>query len=151
MTTIVWKAPGVLACDSMASEGGVRYRGKIKFQLREKYAYAVTGGLAAGLKLVEWIDGGAPDDCPIDDRSVTAVCMDLKTGKAWTWCHEGVPLPIEDKMYATGSGRELALGALAMGASASEAVAVACEWDDGSGFGVQFVASRAAQRKGVCK
>ena len=52
--------------------------------------------------------------------------------------YERTPFPseIEQKFYAFGGGRDFALGALEMGATAEQAVMIACKWDAGSGNGI---------------
>lgn len=145
MTTVVWKKPGVLACDKMATMDGNRYRGTQKLQVTKTHAYVVVGCLGYGLKMIKWIEGTREDDSPLLDHDETAVvAMNLKTGRCSVWEAPGVEIPVEDNLFATGSGGHIALGALAMGASAEEAVRAAAAWDDGTGFGVQVVASERA-------
>jgi ATP-dependent protease HslVU (ClpYQ) peptidase subunit len=51
--------------------------------------------------------------------------------------YEGAwPIPIEDRQFAMGSGRDYARAAMHLGCSAAEAVAVACEFDENCGNGI---------------
>lgn len=121
----------------------MRYRGTAKMVQTSTHAYVVVGCLAFGLKMIQWIMGTREDESPLSDHDETAVvAMDLRTGECVVWEAPGVPIPIEDKLFAAGSGGPIALGALAMGASAEEAIKAAAAWDDGTGFGVQVVKSK---------
>lgn len=144
MTTIVWKG-GVLACDSQSSFGNHKYKCKTKLQLDDDIAFAICGALAEGLLIIDWCRSEEPAPFPgTDDTTVVMMCR--RTGKAWTIEHPGAAVPIEDKLFAAGSGAGIALGALAMGATPEEAVDAACKWDEASGFGVQVVVSEKARR-----
>lgn len=143
MTTIAWK-DGVLACDSQATDMGTRSRAKSKLVLTDDYAYAVTGSLAFGLDFVRRLESGEEDP---ELKKATVVRMDRRTGQIVVFDPPGYPIPVEDKLFATGSGGDLALGAMAAGASAEEAVRIAIAWDADSGFGVQVVESDRAKRR----
>jgi hypothetical protein len=143
MTTIVWKQ-GVLACDSQSSFDGAKYRCKEKLQERQTVAYAIAGELGYGLAIVGWAEEGVEDYPGNPDHETVVVAMSKSSGKAWCIEAPGVWIPIEDEMFACGSGGPVALGALAMGATPKEAVEAACEWDEGTGFEVQVV--RATQK-----
>jgi hypothetical protein len=50
-----------------------------------------------------------------------------------------LPYEIEDKKYAIGSGRDFAIGAMEMGASAEEAVLVASKYEVSCGNSVDIL------------
>jgi hypothetical protein len=67
--------------------------------------------------------------------------------------YEFVPFPIvfEDRFYASGSGRDLAIGALAMGADAVQAAEIACTYCTECGVGLDVVELKTAPKKRVAK
>lgn len=149
MTTIAYKRIGkgaMLACDSQSSDDGLLYKAKSKAQVVGDKVYIICGTLGIGLAMIKWIESGSSDDCPIaglsDDDSTEIFEMDLITGKAQLWEASPVPLPIEDKMAAKGTGAGLAIGAMAMGATPTEAITVASKWDEATGMGVQTFKTR---------
>jgi ATP-dependent protease HslVU (ClpYQ) peptidase subunit len=62
----------------------------------------------------------------------------------WT----GQVLEVQEGMAAVGSGAQFALGAMAAGKSAADAVAIACHYDSASGLPVQEVPLRKGKRDG---
>lgn len=147
MTTIAYKN-GILACDKQCTDNGTKYRGSFKATVANDSVYIVTGTVVRGLKFIEWILNGGRDsdeDAPrLKDTQV--IQMDLKTGKIHHW-EADFPLPVEDRIAAWGSGGDIALGAMAAGASPEAAVKIASSWDDGTGFGVQMFRSERAKKR----
>ena len=140
MTTIAYKR-GVIACDKQATEGGTIVRCASKAKIVDGKVYCISGSVATGLKFIRQL---TESDEPAEDFKATVVCMDLKTGKATVYEGNDEPQIVEDVFYAWGSGGDVALGALAMGASPAEAVRIASKWDTSTGLGVQeFVSERA--------
>ena len=137
MTTIVYR-DGVLASDSQVTAGDAR-----KFHCEKLYRVEVQGlpaivGLAGGafdgLAFLDWLVGeqDAPPQRLIDgEADFTAVVLN-KHGlfEYDKWCR---PDKVLERFYAVGSGASAALGAMHMGATAREAVAVACKIDPYSG------------------
>lgn len=147
MTTIAYKN-GVVACDKQCTDNGRICKGSYKAVLTADKVYVVTGKITMGLKFVEWLEQGGRDleDVPAPKLKGTEILeMDLKTGKATVW-EDDFPLPVEDKIMALGSGGDIALGAMAAGASPEESIKIAEKWDDGTGLGVQIFRSHYAKR-----
>lgn len=141
MTTIAWK-DGVLAADRKMTYNGAGYKGTKLFRTKT-HALAFSGDAGYGIKFVEWFRGDRTDPCPMDEHAdVNVLVMDLETGRCAQWEEPGVPIPIEDKFCAIGSGHDLAIGAMSFGATAIEAVECASEWDNNSGFGVNYATSK---------
>lgn len=135
MTTIAFKN-GSLAVDRQASDGGLRYTTRQKsFKTRGGTVYAIAGSLACGLSAVEWIKGAREDSCPLDDDTIVIEFCTI-TGRLLVWEAPGYPVEHVDAIGAWGSGNELAIGAMAAGATPEEAVEIAAEWDSGTGMGV---------------
>lgn len=144
VTTIAYK-DGVLACDKQAVDDGSKVKATGKLIVTKTHAYAVTGHYAYGLAFIR--AGLDLDERELEKADVVA--MDLRTGKAVVYEPPGTPIPIEERMYAKGSGAQLALGALAMGASPANAVRIASRYDPDTGMGVQVVHSDRAIKRAV--
>lgn len=137
MTTIVYR-DGVLASDSQVTAGDAR-----KFRCEKLYRVEVQGveaivGLAGGsfdgLAFLDWLVGelAEPPQRLIDgEADFTAVVLN-KHGlfEYDKWCR---PDKVLETFYAVGSGAGPALGAMHMGATARQAVDVACRIDPFSG------------------
>lgn len=129
MTTIAYR-DGVLAADSRITAGNLIVPGGF-YKIRR----LPCGSLFAGCGIVDNIErlleSIISDDDPPSVRNTTAVQIDPK-GSMWTY--EGYVWVRQRGPYgAWGSGSAFAYGALAMGASAKDAVRVAIKFDSGSG------------------
>jgi hypothetical protein len=126
MTTIAYK-DGILAVDSAVTCDG-RYEGSCKKWLQVDGAVAGVTGQAMVLgRLKIAVDGeGFPDFdfLLLHDSELMLV------SSAGIFCVTKVGfLKIEAPFAAIGSGAGIAYGAMAAGASAEEAVKIACEYD----------------------
>lgn len=144
-TTIAWK-DGVLACDKQGTyynqQCKVTYKAIVDDQGEHDRIFAITGDVARGLL---FIDSIVNDDKPSKRpklKGTVVVEFDRKTGKLGLWQHHLVCLPVEDKYWAEGSGGQIALGAMAAGATAVEAIKIAAKHDSYTGGGVQSWSKR---------
>jgi 20S proteasome alpha/beta subunit len=133
MTTVAWR-DGVLAADKKGSVGNTGYRVTKLFKAKG-HAIGFAGNQGVGLKFVDWWRAGKPGKCPLDDES-EALVMDLATGRCYHYEEDGHPIPVEDKFASIGTGSDFAIGAMAAGATAVEAVKIASKWDNCSGLGI---------------
>ena len=133
MTIIVW-TPTAMAADRLA------VRGDTKMYLRKMHrignkVIASCGTSDYSEAMFAWYRAGAlPEQFPKtqekDDYSILVV------GNAEGVVHyDRAPYPVKllQPFAAFGCGREAALGALEMGATAHQAVVVACKWISGCG------------------
>ena len=132
MTTIAYK-DGVLAADSACVCDGV-YEGRVEKVVRSNAlnAYiAVSGNLANQAIFQRWLESGARESekPELDDFSAMVVRGDGAVTQYDKLLEE---FRIYGEFFAIGSGRELAVGAMAAGATAVEAVEVACRFDTSS-------------------
>lgn len=145
MTTIVYR-DGVLAADRRVSKCDVTIGGALKIhEVRSPGAgllgwVACQGWAADGPTVAKWLQawpdmGEAPKRVAACD--VGGLFM-LKSGEVF---HIGGDAPFTHaaEFHAVGSGWEIATGAMAMGATAVEAVEVAARFDQGTGGGVDSV------------
>ena len=101
--------------------------------------YAMAGTTCMFEALVKWHkDGHKPSELPpASDGKWTLLVIDRKGARSYG--HEAPYAELVPYPYALGTGNEYALGALKAGASAEEAVRIACEIDIHSGGEIQVV------------
>lgn len=131
MTTLAYRN-GVIAADSLATSAG--YRDGLVIKIR-KIGPLLVGGVGTSAvceRFVDWVRKGMTGDSPWtgtdlgNSMIVTPDDTILVFGQNGPWRTRG-------DFYAMGSGELLALGAMAHGASAAEAVAAAIRFDVHSG------------------
>ena len=130
MTTVAWRN-GVLAADTLVTErdrrvGFTRKAGKVGSVL-----WGASGCLMHTHAIYDWLKGGAQGDPPSMEtpKGATSQAMLIAAGRLLCvdehgWDH--MPAP---EFYAIGSGAPYALGAMAAGASAYQAVQAAARLD----------------------
>lgn len=142
MTCIAWDGV-ILAADRMAENGYAR-RPVTKIWTLEPerpVVLAIAGNHAASLLLKDWWVNGAdvetwPKEQSDNDKRGTLIVV--KNGECSFY--EGLPVALtldhHPRFWAWGSGSEIAIGAMAMGADAIRAVELANEFAVGCGLGV---------------
>ena len=137
MTTIAVR-DGKMAADCGQNGGGIR-RGTINKIERINGILVACCGYASEIEeFSAWLKKGKVDEeRPKFDKSedFSALTLDAKGVNVWNWKCWGQPL--EAPFYAMGSGNEIAMGAMGAGASAEQAVKIACELDIYSDLPVQ--------------
>lgn len=132
MTTIAVK-DGVMATDSMVVDGGVAVGEKCKVAEIDCGFLAVSGPALALNEVAKWlksfpdVQGEAPKS--LDGASGLLL---LKSGDVFQ-IESGAPYVMKADFFAIGSGYQIAIGAMAMGASAELAVKVASQFDTNTG------------------
>lgn len=137
MTTIVYRK-GVLAGDTQVSMGEMRLPERMRKvrRLRDGRLFAWAGKMATASRVAAALNAG--EDLPkLTASDGQGIIVDLK-GRVFT-IEEGEIVPCTGVYTARGSGKEYAFGALAMGASAVEAVRVARDLDHYTGGTIQTV------------
>lgn len=142
MTIIAWDGK-TLATDRRAQSGGtIRKVCKI-YMCGDTEAMAATGNLDQCLALMSWYRSGAneakwPTWQDKNDPCLLVV-MDIVDGEVFYY--EALPekIYILDKFMAWGSGRDVALGAMAMGADARKAVEITSLFDCNCGDGCDAI------------
>lgn len=145
MTTIAYK-DGVMAADSRSTRNGtiVSERCCKIFKAKNGWLIGWTGSAPLIDKIKEWADGGCEGEPPAipkngDDTSSGLALIVKGDGSIWELDHHGVLDPVNGDFMAEGSGWEIAMGAMAAGKSAIEAVEVAKTLDIYTGGDVQSV------------
>jgi len=136
MSVVVWDGR-TLAVDKASTNGQIQHCVD-KAWVYKDVLLTGTGALGAILAMREWYKAGAiHEDFP-------------EVQKGAYWCHfivvdeyglhryEQTPIPVEHgrNPCAFGSGQDFAYGALAMGASAQQAVGIANQYSPDCGHGV---------------
>lgn len=92
----------------------------------------------------EWFRNGAkPENFPTENADESTCCNFMvidATGQISHYTSTHIPIKVEEKQWAVGSGRDYALAAMHLGYGARRAVEVACFFDPGCGNGVDVLA-----------
>lgn len=134
MTTIAYRN-GIMAADTQVSTGDVNDCFITKLAKNKKGDIAGAGGpLGYKYKFLKWFksgEKGKPPSCVDESAGFEGVIV-RKSGKIEIYDQE-VKSTIRCNYYAFGSGNHLALGAMANGATAKQAVKAAIKHDVYSG------------------
>ena len=136
MTTIAYR-DGVLASDSQATECGLKSSVQKIFRLKD-CDIAITGELYTAMKFVQWY-GNRKEDVTFESDD-DFECIIFADGKLYSVDRNKILIELrlfEGSYFAFGSGRDYALGAMKMGATAVEAVKIAAEFDSSTGGDIQ--------------
>lgn len=139
MTTIAWDGTTV-AADTQANNSGLRSRTKKLHRLQDGRIYAFSGEIQDGRAVYEWLNSGERMPKPSVSSNFVAlmICPD---GHAYTIEDKLVLLPVMERFRAIGSGRNFAMGAMAVGADAFHAVAAAIQLDVYSGGDIETLSN----------
>lgn len=129
MSVVVWDGH-VLAADSQGTHGYVKFKRTKIEQLENGDIVSAVGGYEEASRLFTWYKNGAkPEEWPltippVKDEGVTNLIVHNSSGVFVTESYP-VFVKVEEEFFAWGSGRDIALGALFMGADAFTAVQAA--------------------------
>src|SRR5690348_16551799 len=128
MTTIAIRGREI-AADSGGSRGTIRMPGcdQKLFECPDGSICGVVGDTAQTSKVIRWIQDGEVGDCPTMERS--EVVRLYPDGKIRVYSSDSFYDVPPARYRAYGSGFEIALGALYMGASPTKAVLAASQFD----------------------
>jgi ATP-dependent HslUV protease subunit HslV len=142
MTTIAYK-DGILAADTLTTCGNHRDGYAPKAHKVGGVLIACSGTSTYCQAFVEWVRGGREGKSPLVGLADADACNAVVIGPesdVEVWCSAGSWRTTPgDGIYALGSGQEYAYGAMAMGASAIEAVKIAMRFDVKTGGDVTAV------------
>lgn len=137
MSTVAWDGKS-LAADHQGAHGGTKVSVSKLYRFADKgEVAATTGDYAAGMIMVEWYQAGADltnyPRCQADEDNNATLIVAKKGGVCCFYGMHPHEVRVSDPFMAWGSGKDYALGAMAMGATAGQAVMVACKFDAWSG------------------
>lgn len=136
MSIVAWDGK-ILAADRQGDSGGTNFTIKKLFKLKSGEVVSFVGAYCSGLMVKEWYEAGAKfeewPECQNTDNWVNFIVA----SKEGCFYYQQTPIPIKviDAFRTWGSGEDLALGAMEMGADAIKAVEVASKYDQGCGQG----------------
>ena len=136
MTTVAYSS-GVLAFDSKIT-GNDGYTGwGIKGRKTSKFLMAGCGSFADMTAFMDWMQaGGVVADKKlfgIDRKIEMSAIVVNKKGHVYFYEDYLYPFQIDAPFHAIGSGSSYAIGAMAFGATAVQAIKIASKWDNGTG------------------
>ena len=140
MTTIAVDTKGTIAADGLGCNDNIRATHSARKIIVEDGAiYALAGTECLMRPLINWVKEGAdPDKLPKVGDNAWGLLVITRTGAAHYHCKCPFPETV-DLPWATGSGREIAIGLLRDGKTARRAVEIACELDVYSGGDIQVI------------
>lgn len=125
MTTIAYR-DGVLAADTQSTEHDRIYGKIVKIRKRGGLLASFSGEACMGRAFADWFVGGMEGEAPeMELGEQTATGIIYFHPRKWLIHDKYGWDSYEAPFYAHGSGAELAIGAMEMGASAEGAVRVA--------------------------
>lgn len=140
MSVVAWDGK-VIAADRQGTIAEMRVVSS-KMRRTAEAVLAWTGNQECGLALADWYERGASKDAwpkfqDDMDRWTRLIVADMHGIRYYE--QEPVPQYVQQPFIAFGSGRDFAMGAMAMGASAERAVQVASEFCVSCGMGVEVM------------
>lgn len=143
MTTVAYR-DGVMAADSLVTGHGVRMGSLAKLvRAKDGTIGGAAGNTLDSARLLRWVGLMGADcrnaDVPRSEDKDTSVLIAYPDGSVeWIGGHDGRVI-VDAGFHAIGSGGEIAIGAMAFGATAEQAVEIACRLDVWSGGPVQVL------------
>jgi len=138
MSVVVWDGHSV-AADKRACIAGAAMTTTKLWRQPDGIILATTGEMGFGLAAIQWWKSGAnhKEWPPFQSTDDWARVLIFEPGqRPYGFERQPVRQVVEDGFMAWGSGREFALGALAMGATARRAVEIACQFNVDCGNGI---------------
>lgn len=137
MTTICAK-DGIIASDTRMTGGSYMTEGLKKvFQVGDEWI-GLAGEVCKFPEFIDWYRGDTDEKPDIDGMEVMVM---HKSGELSIFEGKCVAIPV-GKMGAIGSGTQFAMGAMAFGATAKEAIKVAAKFDEHTGKRVKTYTNR---------
>lgn len=139
MSVIAWDGK-MVAADKQATLGTLRVMTTKIRRIASGEILGWTGDQDSGMIVAKWYEDGAdPEKWPVsqkdkDDWSRLLVFSSKNPPKFYE--RQPVAVTVEDKFMAWGCGRDFAIGAMALGSNAIDAVLIASRFDSACGMGV---------------
>lgn len=140
MTVIAYK-DGIVAADGQSSRAGIKYRVQKLFEHGNEII-AACGDYSRAIQMRDWYVKGRVDPLPASSDNTFARLLVFRGKYFLEFENMSTPVKRTDKLVAFGSGSDIALGAMEMGASAIQAVEIAIKHLDSCGMGVSYKAVR---------
>lgn len=139
MTTIAWDGKKTIAADKQMNfcDTPVSATKLVKITYKGKKAVAAgSGEVAQYTPVIDWIKNQRKSPPILEANANFGVIVVTEEGIAYVYASALTPVPISGRPWAIGTGADYALGAMAFGASAVEAVKIASALDVNTGLGI---------------
>lgn len=138
MTTVAWDGKS-MAADRMMTFGTTPVPTsklhRITFQ-KKPAILGFSGTADEFIPLLQWLKKPKGDAPLSQDRQDWSAMVVLKSGEVFYAAGKPVFISLGKITWSIGSGGDYAMGAMDFGATAEEAVAIACARDTASGLGI---------------
>lgn len=142
MSIVAWDGKS-LAADKQATNTGLRHlTTKLRRGNQCRLVFAYTGDQDSAEGMVKWFEDGAEaDKFPAyqNDKERWARLIVASDGGLVLYERTPHPIPVLDPFMAWGAGRDYAMGAMACGKTAREAVEIAMRFDISCGLGIDEI------------
>lgn len=137
MSVIAWDGKTV-AADRQATEAGIKtFCKKLHVFRKTGDIIGSVGDYDTSIALENWYKSGAdPKKFPKHKSDGSKLIVFKRSGEVIEYEGTSHPHSLKGKFFAWGSGGDIAIGAMAMGATASQAVRVTCTHHVECGMGV---------------
>lgn len=139
MSIVAWDGK-ILAADKQCGVADTIYTMQKLWRLKSGDVIAVVGSTSNSMVVKRWYESGAKreewPECQKNDNWAQLIVAS-KEG-CFYFCNQPEPIKVLDQFYAWGVGREVALGAMEMGADAIKAVEIASKHISGCGRGCDY-------------
>lgn len=136
---------GALASDTRCSADGVMF-GVSKIRRVGKGVVGAAGDWDDILKFWEHLEGKPAKESGLNDDSEVEG-IELHPSGIFLYAASGKRYQIKDEFFAIGSGAPYAIGAMAMGATPEQAVALASRFDPATGGEIEVIPLKAVNAK----
>jgi len=145
MTTLAVKN-GIMAGDKLCAWGSTPAP-TTKVFIHEGLLVGVAGDKDNAVAFTEWVLAGRSSDSKPTFKTEGFSAIIVENGIIHQFNLGCFAHPVELPFWAAGSGADYALGAMAHGASAAEAVAIASTLDINTGLGVDVISLDGEQKR----
>lgn len=135
MSVVAWDGK-VMAADRQGTFGGCMPLPGCKVFEHDGVLYGSSGGIEDFNLYRDWVKAGKTGDPPTLQEVNFLV---VENGQITLLTERLIPMLIEHPFYAIGGGADFAIGAMAAGANATQAVEIASRYHTGCGFGVEVL------------
>jgi len=139
MTVLAWDGKS-LAADKQMTMGGTPVPVTKIFRLNTPIGPEIVGFCGEAqeaLTFLEWYKSDCSTPKPVMEKGFAAYIVRGK--ELWKYESMLIPMRIDMPFWAAGAGADYAIGAMAAGKSAREAVEIACLFDVNCGLGVDVL------------
>jgi len=139
MTTIVVNKEA-MACDTQTNMGHLKFKANGKIIRWKGELIGQCGTVIAINQWLKWYKSKNRGEKNYPKTEEDFAMLVLKpNGDIYHWSNGDLEgLKIEEAFFSAGTGSEFALGAMSMGATLEQAIAVASKWDKNTGMGMHL-------------